>query len=156
LPPKFTDAFDKDQDLAFVGPHSLLCTDQGVRGVLNVTNDLCYVQADELGLANWQLDSLASPDDPEAITEALESLEREPVSSFVDSIAAGLARYDWRTSGAASLSQDEQLDKMALRGSGGYRELRRQLLALLCRGRGKMPAAARDVQQRLGYSDNGS
>ena len=33
-------------DPAFYGAHSLLNTDQGIRGLLFVTNDLCYVMAD--------------------------------------------------------------------------------------------------------------
>ena len=46
----------EESDPAFEGNNTLLNTDQGVRGVLFVTNDLCYIEhvRNELDLENWR------------------------------------------------------------------------------------------------------
>ena len=43
---------DDDQDAAFAGKFSLLATDQGVRGFLQVSNDLSFVLAESFDLAS--------------------------------------------------------------------------------------------------------
>jgi DGQHR domain-containing protein len=43
-------------DAAFAGKFTLLNTDQGVRGVLFITNDLAFVKAESLGLWDWRMD----------------------------------------------------------------------------------------------------
>lgn len=119
----------RDSDPAFSGRYSLLATDQGVRAILQVTNDLCFVQASDLGLGQWKFDSSSETLDEREVTEAIRSLRRQPkVVSFVNAVAQSLAIFDWRTSAAPGLDQDQRLIQMAYKGSGGYRELRRQLL----------------------------
>ena len=41
-------------DAAFYGEHSLISTDQGIRGFLFVVNDLCFVESQKLGLELWR------------------------------------------------------------------------------------------------------
>jgi hypothetical protein len=137
-------------DPAFTGAQTLLNTDQGVRGVLHVTNDLCYSRARQLRLASWEFDQDVGTVDDTTITRALQSLEGEPVAEFLTRIAQGLAKFDWRTS-SASLTESERLAKLVFRGSGGYRELRRQLLNQLTRERGSVKQAAQAVKIELGY-----
>jgi hypothetical protein len=138
-------------DQAFAGPHTLLSTDQGVRGVLYVTNDLCYVQCDQLDLVGWGSGEDLGASEPAAVSRALDSLAEEPlIRGFLEGMAYGLAKYDWRTASAPGLSDEEKTAKLAFRGSGGYKELRRQLLDQLSREPGGVGEAAVVVQSALG------
>jgi len=56
-------AIDRKDDLAFVSKYSLFTTDPGVRGILAITNDLCYVRSKELELAKWRAPDEASATD---------------------------------------------------------------------------------------------
>jgi DGQHR domain-containing protein len=119
----------KNSDPAFEGDYSLINTDQGIRGLLYVTNDLCYLKAEDLGLQDWQAGDDAAASDADAVTAALKSLDGQPVAEFIETIASHLASFDWRASSAPGLSDEDRLDKAALRGAGGYKELRRLLLS---------------------------
>jgi hypothetical protein len=143
--------FQKEEDAAFYGPHSLLTTDQGIRGLLTVTNDLCYVNAEELKLGRWKGGSGGEASDEPALRNALKSLGAEPVARFLVEIANCLKGYDWRTSSASGLSEQERVRKAALRGGGGYKELRQDLLRKLMREGGRVGKAAKKVYSALGY-----
>jgi hypothetical protein len=138
-------------DLAFFGAHSLLSTDQGIRGFLAVTNDLCYVRADQLGLGGWVVQAPGAATDQEAVSEALDSLQEHGAAGFLDQIAELLANYDWKTSSAPGLTDDERLKKAAFRGSGGYKELRRQLLQHLAGTAGQVGQASAEILKALKY-----
>jgi hypothetical protein len=152
------DLFKKD-DAAFYGVHSLLSTDQGIRGLLFVINDLCYVKARDLQLAEWGWDDVAgsrkgkfSATDESAVTAALESFSKTDGGKFIDEIAKGLVDYDWRTSSAPGLSRDEILKQSVFRGSSGYKELRHQLLQHLAVDKSRVGKAAHEVIATLGYA----
>jgi hypothetical protein len=138
-------------DVAFYGSQTLLSTDQGIRGFLHVTNDLCYVQAHELRLTKWRATPEQTAPDEEGVSKALTSLRQEPVANFLTNVAKGLAEYDWRTSSAPGLSDNLRLVKAAFRGSGGYRELRHQLLRHLAAST-KVGRPAQQVLTLLGYN----
>lgn len=147
--------FEEDLDPAFSGAYTLLTTDQGIRGLLSVTNDLCYVRAQQLALLEWFIAESSeeySEYSEEAISEALNTLENQPVSKFLEEISECLAKYDWRTSSAPGLTSDEATLKAAFRGSGGYKELRRQLLQHLMSESSSVGTAAEEVWNFLGYS----
>jgi DNA-sulfur modification-associated len=115
-------------DAAFAGEHTLLNNDQGVRGVLSVFNDLCWMMSEHL-----KLDDLAGTVKGEgtaesAISEALARMRKSAVGKFVGVVAKDLAAYDWRTSGASGLSENTRSAKARFRGGTGYRELRVDLL----------------------------
>jgi hypothetical protein len=118
----------KSEDPAFYGSGSLIVTDQGVRGFLHVVNDLCFVRAPNLKLDSWQIGERGSATDAGAVTLALKSIAKEPVAAFLGSIAIDLATFDWRTSSAPSISEEQRRQKLVFRGSSGYKELRAQLL----------------------------
>jgi DGQHR domain-containing protein len=140
------------QDPAFAGPRTLLNTDQGVRGVLYVTNDLCYIRCEDLALMGWGSIEDAAASDETAVTRALDSLkEQSHIVKFLQWIAASLAKYDWRTASAPGLSEDEKTLKLAFRGSGGYKELRRQLLRHLSDESNTIGITAEAVLETLGY-----
>lgn len=142
-------------DQAFEGPFSLLNTDQGVRGLLAVTNDLCFVRAQELRLAEWLPKNVSGVGTDEvAIDESLNSLSDQPVHDFITSTAKTLAEFDWRTAGAPGLSEKDKSEKLAFRGSGGYPELRKRLLRDLRQGSDDIASAAKDVSARLGLAED--
>lgn len=116
------------EDIAFYSPHSLIVTDQGVRGFLHVLNDICFVLAPRLNLRSWRVDGQGSASDADAVALALKTLAKHELVESIQSIASGLATFDWRTSSARDLSDDQRSRKLVFRGSSGYKELRRQLL----------------------------
>jgi DGQHR domain-containing protein len=137
------------EDPAFYGQYSLLSADQGIRGMLSATNDLCFIQSEKLKLDEWV--STESDLDAGAVGKMLSSLRKQPVADFLESIATGLAKFDWRTSSAPGLSEDEVIRKSALRGSGGYKLLRKQLLQVLEKEIGSVGQASKEVLAALGY-----
>jgi hypothetical protein len=138
-------------DAAFDGDYSLINTDQGIRGLLYVTNDLCYLKDEDLALQDWQAGDDAAASDADAVTAALKSLEHEPVAKLLEIIASHLASFDWRASSTPGLSDDERLRKAALRGAGGYKELRRLLLVHLAGYRDDVGKAALAAISLLKY-----
>jgi DGQHR domain-containing protein len=143
--------FEDEHDRAFASPYTLLNTDQGIRGILYVTNDLCYIRTQEFDLESWTTDEDAGAVDEKAVSQALKSLGTQRVARFLDDIANSLAKYDWRTSSAPGLAEEERTLKAAFRGSGGYRELRRQLLRHLAHETGRIGEAAKEVLNVLRY-----
>lgn len=134
-------------DPAFSGSFSLLATDQGVRGFQHVINDLSYLRASALGLAAWRDVGDRADISPESISEVARMMPSE-ILDFLKDIAEGLATYDWRTSSFPGLDESERLAKAALRGSGGYKELRQQLVAHLTEAPNRdVASAAATLQQ---------
>lgn len=141
-------------DSAFASKHSLMATDQGVRGLLQVSNDMCYVTAQDLGL----LEPVVEPNggdgatDEASISFALNEFRNKPVATYLARLATDLCRFDWRTSSFPRLSDEQRQRQMVFKGSSGYRELRRQLLALLMGStENQVRIAAELVWKRLGY-----
>lgn len=125
------DGWDPDDELldpAFAGTHTLLNTDQGVRGFLQVLNDLTMVQIDPLALASWETEDLSDAPTESAVAAALDDLQAEPVGKFIDALTSALASWDWRTSAAPTLTTEQQQSKGRFRGSSGYREIRLELV----------------------------
>ena len=146
-----SDHSDEDKDPAFYGAKSLFNTDQGIRGLLFVTNDLCYLSADSLELEDWYSYASAGTDDQSAVDRELEQLREHPIADFLKELSSALAGFDWRTSGASGLSDSEHVIKATYRGSSGYRELRRQLLSHLLNGSGRVARSAGHAYKLLGY-----
>ena len=143
-------------DPAFAGSYSLLATDQGVRGVLQVTNDMCFMGAEKLDLAGWMLKDVTSEDElnESTINTAVVSLETHPVKKYLATICRELTRFDWRTSSAPDIITDEarRRAQMVFKGSSGYKELRNQLITLLCSTEDQLIRSnAIQVKNFLGY-----
>ncbi|MFC3816520.1 DGQHR domain-containing protein [Lysobacter sp. GCM10012299] len=119
-------------DPAFRGPQTMLNQEQGIRGLLSVSNEILFDQAESLGLQDWETDdSRGSTTSIDEITHALDSLANQPFRGFMESLASALATYDWRSADASGLTYDEKLKRRAFRGSGGYAALRSDLLMWL-------------------------
>lgn len=112
----------------FVSRYSLLNTDQGVRGVLYLANDLAYLGADDLGLDQWRAPDASQSSDEEEVSRQLKLLAKERVAQLLAEIAKAIADFDWRTSATPAMSEEEQQRASVFRGSAGYRQLRLQLL----------------------------
>jgi len=143
---------DGQNDPAFLGINTLLNTDQGIRALLHVTNDLCFVRSRDLQLDEWITEEDAGAIDETAVTMALQSLETQRVAVFLKEIATELVSYDWRTSTAPELSEDERREKLVFRGSGGYKELRSQVLRHLVQLGKSTSGCAADLLGILGYT----
>ena len=132
---------------------SMLNSDMGVRGFLYMLNDLCYTRYDELELQYWQLDGFSSTMTNEEIESAIESLSKQRVGKFIESMADLLASYDWRASKAEGLERHERESKARFRGSTGYRELREDLFRFLAEDRrSALGTVAVDAMKTLGYA----
>lgn len=144
----------KDPDLAFEGPTTLPNTDQGVRAILAIYNDLCFVRADSLGLKSWQPDEFSEGHSEVGIRQSLESLRgQSDIDSFLQAVAQGLATYDWRTYGSNTLTSSEKSAKARFRGSTGYRELREDVLKHLASSAESIVSeSACEVIEKLGWS----
>lgn len=123
---------------AFESPVSLLNTDQGVRGFLDVTNSILCVLYAELN-GEYQLISEDVVDEMIGLGDYVSCLNKlaPKLCGLIDELSAVMARYDWR-SYEADFSQDPsgQLIKNAragFRGSGGYRLIRDDLIGFVSR-----------------------
>lgn len=140
-------------ELAISGPNTLLNSDQGVRAFLHVANDLFFVQAERLELQEWTGTDFAGIS-RDSILEELENLKGLPAAKFSSELAKALHGYDWRSSNASGLSAEDRKFKARFRGSGGYKELRRELLEhLVENGPGRISRPAEAVADKLGYSE---
>jgi DGQHR domain-containing protein len=129
-------------DAAFYGPYSLIGTDQGVRGFLHVVNDLCFVTATKWDLRSWRANAGAGAADEAAVTQALRSLSKQKVASWLSEIAVEMASFDWRSSSSPDLNADERRSKLVFRGSSGYKEIRAQLLEHIAQSKSDVGKAA--------------
>jgi len=137
-------------DWAFYGPNLLLNQDQGIRALLYTLNDFLSINADELSLSEWG-GSSASDAGETAVEEALKSLKKQTkLVEFCKSLANELATYDWRASDAPELDEKQSLLKAAFRGSGGYKELRKNVLKHLLSGKKVIADSAQEILNVLG------
>lgn len=128
-----------------VGPYTMLNQEQGLRGVLAVTNEVLFRLASKSPERfAWEYDEEpASATTIEDVNDALEDIVRQPVADLVKALAKPLASFDWRSSDAPNLSDAQILKKRAYRGSGGYVALRGQLLKHLAEEKGVVGTIAR-------------
>lgn len=139
-------------DPAFAGRLSLLNTDQGVRGVLHVLNDMLMVRRKALKLDSIRSETPYGEPTQEDIGKAVSAFESaQELSAFMAAMTDCLAGFDWRTSDSPGLTEEERTIKKTFRGSGGYKELRLRLLRHLTGCSGDVASASRDVASRLGY-----
>ncbi|KGB55034.1 DGQHR domain protein [Sphingopyxis sp. LC81] len=115
-------------DPAFGGQYSLIASDQGVRGFLQTLNDVAYFNAAKWKLGDWHAELSSAAADNDAVTQALATFEKTDAANHVREFAADIAAFDWRTSSTPDLDEQDRRRKLVFRGSGGYKELRLQLL----------------------------
>jgi hypothetical protein len=135
---------------------SLLSTDQGVRGVCQVTNDVLFTLASDLDLASWRPQNEPGETEDVELRVVSEELKAIPtqIRKFIRELSHELAHFDWRTSATPKLPEAERRAQAAFRGSGGYRELRLQLTQLLSASQKReIATAAREILAKLEPKD---
>lgn len=124
---------NNNREALFSGPDTLIATDQGVRGFLCVLNDLLVVDFDQetLDLTDWEWEPKDEQSDEQAISDAIESLRINlgRTTARIDQISQALATFDWRTASALAPTDPQYATQASYRGSSGYKEIRRQMLA---------------------------
>jgi len=106
----------------------LLNTDQGIRGVHHVYNDLSFESVSDVPFLSWFRDRHREATDVEEVGSALVDLESSPIGEFSSRIARQLSTFDWRTATTPGISEEARLRQLVFRTGTGYRELRRALL----------------------------
>ncbi|MDZ7680027.1 MAG: DGQHR domain-containing protein [Acidimicrobiales bacterium] len=136
-------------DAAFRGSKTLPNTDQGVRAIMAVVNDLCWVRSEALNLRAWPEGAFSDGTSTIGIGDSLKSLKKQDVGVFVADVMRSLASYDFRTYSAPGLNEEQRNSKARFRGGTGYRELRRDLLLWLAESTDEISEAANDVLEIL-------
>lgn len=135
-----------NHDLAFSGPKTLLNQEQGVRGFCLVLNDVLFRACADLKLDEWISDSVdVGETRSEDVNACIAELKR---CSFIDEISRAvskIAEFDWRSSDAPGLSDQEALIKAAFRGTGGYSRIRTELLGFLAGDAGALGVTASQI-----------
>ena len=146
-------------DAAFAGRYSLLASDQGVRGVLQVWNDISYARRNDDAFKRWQraiaLGATDSATNPEEVSAALEDLRQQSdIATFIEQLTLDVAQFDWRSAVTPALRRDDEVFQSRYRGGSGYKQVRLQLLRHLEQaGSPEVADAAKDVSHALGYDE---
>ena len=142
-----------DHDLAFVGRYSMLATDQGVRGFLQVCNDISYQRRQEIPFEGWVRPTSAEATNEQEVSDALEHLKEERgISEYLRRLTCDIAKFDWRSAVTPGLPSDVEIFQSRYRGGSGYKQVRLQLLRHLAeKGCTDIAASAQCVAQALGY-----
>ena len=142
------------RDPAFAGIYSLLATDQGVRGFLQVSNDVSFDLAKTLDLTSWVRDHQSEATETKEVNDALQDLGSiEQIASFVKNLCRSAARFDWSSSVTPDLPEPTRNQQALYRAGSGYREVRRQLLLHLSRQPdGRVKRSADRVVQALNFN----
>jgi DGQHR domain-containing protein len=119
---------------AFFGQYSLIMTDQGVRGILHVLNDMCFMMAARLHMNEWTAKDRNAKNDTTAVSNEIDAIRTLPMSKYLGELAVKLSTFDWRTSAFPNLAPDQRMIKLVFRGSSGYKEIRAQLIDHLAAG----------------------
>ena len=136
-----------DGDPAFTGSYTMLNNDQGVSVILNVTNDLLFINRNNLKLQSWELKNAEL--NPAA--GLIDLKKNKIIANFVSDLAKELSTFDWRSSAAKGLSEENLSIKLSYRGGSGYKQFRRQLLKHLFSSK-KFGSSAKEVYTILGFA----
>lgn len=142
------------RNAAFVGQHSLLATDQGVRAVSVIFNAILQANYESLALDSWQSDIVSETTDDETITNLLKELYAiTPIDRFLAAVSRALVDgFDWRTSSSPGLTPEQRNAQAIYRGSSGYAALQRAALEVLFRSEDvPVSEAARGAHALLGW-----
>ena len=142
-----------EKDPAFAGIYSLLATDQGVRGFLQVSNDVSFLLVDQLDIPSWLPPDESSATMEDEVDVALNVLRTGTRSSkFVSDLCKCVATFDWRTQATPELPEDIRNRQALYRTGTGYREVRRHLLLHLAEQQNELIASnAREIVRVLDY-----
>ena len=147
-----------DYDPAFAGRFSILASDQGVRGFLQVCNDISYQSHDTITFGNWQRPTSADRTDLEEISLALKELRGlKSLNDFIGRLAADISGFDWRSAVTPDLPRNVETFQSRYRSGSGYKQVRLQLLRHLAHsGSPDIAESALSVAKALNYDQEWS
>ena len=115
----------KKWDIAFLNKNSFLARDQGVRAFSTYANDFFYLVAgtsdysfDEFNYLEEEAKSITNENIDIAIKYIKD--EKSDIYELIKQFCRIAAKIDWRTPSAEFTSEEERIDRMRFRGSGGY------------------------------------
>jgi DGQHR domain-containing protein len=119
-------------DKTFISKTSNLSRDQGVTGISLFSNDFFYVLANESEIdfndIEWDSDIDERQIENSSIDLAISKFINHPIFSYIQLFASEISKFDWRTS-MAEFDDPIQMElQKKYRGSGGYREIWKDLL----------------------------
>ena len=140
-------------DPAFAGQYSMLATDQGVRGFLQVCNDLSYQRRLDIAFGDWHRPTSAEATDLDEVGLALAELrEQRLINEFIERLTGDISRFDWRSAVTPGLPREVEIFQSRYRSGSGYKQVRLQLLLYLSdEGSPDIAESAQSVAQALGY-----
>jgi len=122
------DFLDPEFEPAMFGKKTFLNTDQGIRALWLAVNDIFICKLNEWKLFEWlPVDEFGSSGE-DGVTREIENLENQKIAEKILALGQSLATFDWRTSTAKGLSDEQVLIRKGFKGSGGYVDLKRLLL----------------------------
>jgi DGQHR domain-containing protein len=127
-----TTLFHANEDKAFYGKFSMINSDQGVRGIMMVINDMCFLFSKNISFDIQAEISLEEESvDEKELGEMIKLFHKHELYNYLSEIASVLSIFDWRTSSIPGLNDNEKKSQLVYRGGSGYKELRLDLLKLL-------------------------
>ena len=135
---------------AFSGKGTLLNQDMGVRALLSLANDVFYSRAESWRLDGWFLPHGSNLEvDETQIEDAISRLNGTSFRSIISEFAQAVVSFDWRSGDGPGVNDEDEKEiaqqKATYRGSGGYNNLRRDVLATLSKLQGNIASAAVDL-----------
>nr|WKN34382.1 DGQHR domain-containing protein [Tunicatimonas sp. TK19036] len=120
---------------AFLSKNSMLSRDQGVTGISMFTNDLFFVAANyfndfDFNSIEWKGDIDERQIEVNSLDKAIDQFRGSPLHSLIKDIAEVICMFDWRTSSAEFDNFTKQEIQKKYKGSGGYREVWKDLFSL--------------------------
>ncbi|MEZ4830291.1 MAG: DGQHR domain-containing protein [Bacteroidia bacterium] len=119
---------------AFLSKNSMLSRDQGVTGISMFTNDIFFIAANyfndyDFNEIEWEGAIDEKQIETESIDISIELFRNSSLHGFIKDVSMELTHFDWRTSTAIFEESDFQKElSKKYKGSGGYREVWRDLL----------------------------
>lgn len=120
---------------AFLSKNSMISRDQGVTGISMFTNDLFFVAANQFddydfNEIEWKGDIDERQIEINSIDMAIEQFRKSKLNTLIKDVANELMHFDWRMPTAHFDNESQQDFQKKYKGTGGYREVWRDLLKL--------------------------
>lgn len=125
---KTADLDDPSSDAGMFDKRSLLNTDQGIRSILSLLNDVCVSNLRHQDFIEWHPGEESGAFSEDSITKELSAIDKMNFSVLIKDFCNTIVAYDWRTAAAPELDEEAARQKMIFRGSGGYVELKKDLI----------------------------
>nr|NQU90726.1 DGQHR domain-containing protein [Bacteroidota bacterium] len=120
---------------AFLSKNSMLSRDQGVTGISMFTNDFFFVAANQFddfdfNEVEWKGDIDERQIETNSIDKAIEQFRKSSINGLIKDVSKELMRFDWQMPTADFEDETQRELQKKFKGTGGYREVWRDLLKL--------------------------